>query len=358
MYHKNPSPSKHLAVPNLTNEKLRRYSGLLAFLTSSTFLISIAAFSSVLLGSASLTYAQTTTQPTSPASAQPLPFADTPKALLNAEVLAEFPPKTFLENLVREADESITFTSHEEGRLYRLKPGGVPQTLATISGKTTGIATTDEGNFVVSAFSANGAAAVFLISKDGTIMREVAIPDAIFLNGVTRAPDGDYLIADSFKGVIWKFQARTGTAQVWLDDPALRRANDKIPTPGANGVKISGNFLYVTNTNARTLMRFPMSQGRASGPAEILKTNVNLDDFTIDSKGTIYSTTHTLHSLVRIDQNGDMRMIGDLSSGMAGSTAVVLDEARGELFVTTNGGMLRPPEGGAQTGKLIRVKLR
>lgn len=287
----------------------------------------------------------------------PLPFKDVEKSLRAFEVVAEFPKLTFLENLVLTDDGSVVFTSHEEGRVYILREGSEATVLATISGKTTGIASLDGDGYIVSAFAADRSAAVFVIDNQGRTSGEFKLPDATFLNGIAPAGNGNYLIADSYKGVIWMFNIADGKARVWLDDPALKRLSEMNPAPAANGVKIFGPHVYVTNTQAKTLLRFALKNGVPVGAVELVKSNVLLDDFALDSRGTVYAATHTFNSLVRIDPDGRMAILADLSSGMAGSTAVALDEARGLLYVTTNGGMLRPPEGGLQTGKLVRIYL-
>jgi hypothetical protein len=120
----------------------------------------------------------------------------------------------------------------------------------------------------------------------------------------------------------------------------------------------SSGFVYASNTAKQLLIKIPVIDGNAGKP-EVVKREIGLDDFDFDSSGNLYGATHVYNSLVKGAPDGKVTIIGEIDQGMAGSTAVAVRTISGqsELFVTTNGGMSMPPEGGIQSGKVINVKL-
>jgi len=89
-------------------------------------------------------------------------------------------------------------------------------------------------------------------------------------------------------------------------------------------------------------------------------TNINLDDFAFDEKGNLYGSTHVYNNVVRIDPERRTTIIAGLDQGVAGSTAVAFGRSAHDLhalYVTTNGGMSSPPDGGIQPGRVVRLEV-
>jgi len=185
------------------------------------------------------------------------------------------------------------------------------------------------------------------------------LPGGQFPNGVVRLAAGRYLVADSYRGVIWDVDSGKKTAAIWLEHEWLSRADANNPTPAANGMKLFGSALYVSNTARQLLLRIPVVGG-AAGMPQLLMKDIGLDDFAFDDAGVVYGATHVYNSLVRITPQGAVSIMAGLAQGMAGSTAVAASKGPGKgvtLFVVTNGGLSLPPEGGVQTAKVVRVEV-
>jgi sugar lactone lactonase YvrE len=287
-------------------------------------------------------------------------FAHVPVRSLPARTVAELPPNTFLENLVVDAQGIAYVTSHVDGVVYRFRNDGRLEVFARVPGKIAGIALQPPRGLLVAGADARGIATVFAVSSDGSVSVAGALPDAVFLNGMARLKDDAYLIADSYKGAIWRFDARSGRSTEWLAHPLLTRADTANPTPAVNGLKVSGGKVWLSNTARQTLLSVDVdAQGRAGEP-RVVRERINIDDFVVERDGTLYGTTHVYNSLVRIAPDGALSTVALAEQGMTGSTAVAFGRAPGErrkLYVTTNGGMFMPPPEGVQPARLVRVDL-
>jgi hypothetical protein len=297
----------------------------------------------------------------SPALAQTLPpiYAQARVELARATTLSELPKGTFLENIAADRTGTLFVNSHLDGTVYRIDPAGRRSEWAKVDGTIAGIALNPDGSALVSGWIKGVDPAVFTIDPKGKSALLMRLPGAQFPNGVVRLSEGRYLIADSYRGVIWDVDSGKKAASVWLEHESLTRADASNPTPGANGVKVFGGALYVSNTVRRLLIRVPIVNGTAGSPQTLMK-DIGLDDFDFDDDGVLYGTTHVYNSVVRVAPNGDLSVIAGLMQGMAGSTAAVVVKARdgkAKLFVVTNGGLSLPPEGGLQTAKLLQVEL-
>lgn len=292
------------------------------------------------------------------AHAQELPplFQKASRSVTAVEVIASFPTGTFLENLVTTPAGDLYVTSYEEGILYKIATGKKPAVFAKLPGNVAGIVREQRGSFLLTGKNERQQQVVYRVGKKGDREATFVFPDALFLNGITSLSGDSFLIADSYRGVIWLLDARSGKKSVWLDSPLLTRDDDKNPTPGANGVKVYKDKILVTNTQRHTLVSVPLLNGNKPGTPTVQLTGVNLDDFAADTNGNLYATTHIYDSIVRIGSKGDMQIIAD---GIFGTTSAQFGQGanRDYLYVTTNGGMSFPPKNGVQKAQVVRLKI-
>lgn len=289
-------------------------------------------------------------------------FRLAPEALLPSKVVATWPEKSFLENILALSSGDLLVNSYFDGIVYRFRRDGTYSVFAKTGGKIAGIAQIPRGGYVVSGWTDQGAACVYEVSKDGTAVKPYTITGGMFPNGVEHLKGDRFLIADSYAGLIWEYRASNHKATVWKEDAAFARANLKDQTPGINGIRIHGRYLYVSNTNAHKFYRIRLGQGLTPvGGPELLASDVNFDDFAIDKMGNVYATTHILNSVQKLTPKGELTTIAGLAQGLAGSTSAVFGRTRSTrnvLYVTTNGGLSSPPPGGAQPGKVVQITIK
>lgn len=287
-------------------------------------------------------------------------FADTPRQIAAAKTTAEFPANTFLENIVVDEKGDFFVSSYEEGRVYRVKPSGAKSEFARVKGKIAGIAFDKKGNLIISGVTEEKKAAIFRVDKTGATEVLATLGDAIFLNGVTVLSGDKFLIADSYKGAIWLFDAQTKKAEIWLADENLARTDLKNPTPAVNGLKIFKSTLYATNTQQQKIFRIPILTGNKAGKPALFADKINGDDFAFDKNGNLFVTTHVYNNVVKITPDGKtMTIIAAENEFVTGDTSLVFGRGKDKnaIFVVTNGGMSNPPPGGVQTAKIVRLEI-
>ncbi len=238
-------------------------------------------------------------------------FVSTPRMLVPAKTIAEFPKNTFLENIVVDESGMMFITSFEEGKIYRVTPTGEKSEFAAIPGTIAGITFDRKKNLLVTGWADKKTPSVFRVSPSGTVETLTALDGAMFPNAITPLKGDTYLIADSYKGVIWAFDAQTKKYQVWLDDPALTRADNKNPVPAVNGLKVFKNTLYTTNTQRQHIFRVPVLPNGKAGVPQLFVEKINGDDFALDGSGNLYVATHFYNSVVRITPDKKVTVIAD-----------------------------------------------
>jgi sugar lactone lactonase YvrE len=255
---------------------------------------------------------------------------------------------------------ALFVTSLEDGKIYKIALDGAKSQFAKIEGKIAGIVFDRKGDLLVTGWAGGKTPSVFRVSASGAVETLTAIYGAMFLNGITRLDGDKFLIADSYKGAIWVFDAKTRKYSVWLEDALLARSDSSNPFPAVNGLKRFGNMLYVTNTERQKLLRIPiLTKGKAGNP-EVFVDKINGDDFAIDAKGNLYVTTHVYNNVVQVAPDGKIKVIAESGEGVTGSTALAFSrdkKDRQAIFVVTNGGMSLPPKDGVQPAKVVRLAI-
>jgi putative intracellular protease/amidase/sugar lactone lactonase YvrE len=282
--------------------------------------------------------------------------------LASARTVAEFPVKTFIENIGIDESAEMFVSSLEEGTVYRLADGRSTATAQV--DKAAGLAFDHSGRLLIGSSVGSKATGIYRLGPNGVEM-VVSMPDAVFLNGLTHLTGSRCLVADSYKGLIWEVDVAAGSHRIWIEHPALATNADPFHPmpqyfPGVNGIKLYGGEVYASSTQQQKLVRIGLNNDSSAGTLEVWMTNINLDDFAFDEKGNLYGSTHVYNSVVRIDPERRITIIAGLDQGVAGSTAVAFGRSGHDLhalYVTTNGGMSSPPDGGIQPGRVVRLEV-
>lgn len=290
----------------------------------------------------------------------PVIFANTPVEIVSSRLIAKFPANTFLESIAIAPDNTLFITNHFEGKIIRIGQDQIPAVHAAISGKATGLAFLHNHDLLLTGWDEQGLSAIFKVSPDGVVETLLTAPEAIFLNGLTHLAGNRYLIADSYRGAIWEFDAAQSSIRVWLENALLARTSTDQERPAVNGLKIFGDVLYASNTEKQHIVQIPIVASGQPGEPTIFINQVNIDDFAFDLSGNLYGTTHIYNSVIKITPDSKVIAIAQAEQGMAGSTALAFGRAehdRTSLYVITNGGMSRPLPTGVESAKVICLEV-
>jgi DNA-binding beta-propeller fold protein YncE len=217
--------------------------------------------------------------------------------------------------------------------------------LPAATGSVEGLTLGPDGNIYVPTFGANtggfftsGNAALFVISPNGKIVRQVTIANSsphmlglrfnpvtgalwvldfgagrvlnvdpqtgssnpltgtipgAGLNALTFDKAGNGYVSDSFLGKIYQIppQGVSGIPPTWSSDALLGPGTGLTPPFGANGVEFSndGKTLFVANTAFHQIIKIPVKSDGTADTASIFVTGINAPDgIAIDSNDNIW----------------------------------------------------------------------
>lgn len=177
------------------------------------------------------------------------------------------------------------------------------------------------------------------------------IPEAGLLNGLAALNSDIILSADSRPGLIWRVDVNSGRYFIAIEDPALELPANSTSPAGINGLRISGDYAYFTNTAQQLFGRVRIdSEGTAAGPVERIAGGFAMDDFTILPDGTAYLVTSNQNTINRVSPDGTVTTVAGMADSLAlgGGTSCQFGktpEDRDILYVSTSGDRSSPING-------------
>lgn len=282
-------------------------------------------------------------------------------ALAPSEVIATWPRGSFAENLAVDTEGMIHVSLHTDRAVVRVDPATrAVSPLATYPTPVAGVVFGADGTLYVSGGQpGTPGGVIWATGRDGSVRRLADLPDAAFLNGMALHPDGRLLVAESIGGRVYAIDPASGAVTVWIGDERLR-APLADGTPGANGIKLSGGYAYISVTARDMVVRTRLDRDGTPGAIEPWAERLRADDFAIGVDGALFIATHPAHSLVRLALDGTRITLAEAGQGMVGATAVAFgrtDADRRSVYVTTTGGTMTVPANRLEPAKLVRVEV-
>ena len=271
------------------------------------------------------------------------------------EVVAEWPPGTFLENLALDSDgESWLVTSPLNHTVYRVRADGTTQTAAEFDQSVTGIVSHPQGPLV--AVGTQGQRGWRLHRLTEAAAQAVCeLQGVVAANGMTWA-EGRLLVVDSQRSVVLAVDTEAATSSVWLEHPLLTPLRPESPLPGINGIAVHDGWVVMSSSDRGLLLRVPSESPQPSRDLEVLAERLTGDDLTVMPDGRIMVATHTYHSVLCLYPDGRREDVAGHDQGVAGPTAVAVGpESTPALYVSTSGGLLSPPGDAIEPARLLRL---
>jgi streptogramin lyase len=165
----------------------------------------------------------------------------------------------------------------------------------------------------------------------------------VFLNGATRldAVPKTLLIADSVVGSMWEVNVKTRSYKLGVQIPELARLGAAQQPVGVNRIKVHDGYLYFTNLGKGTLGRVLVNtvSGAVTGPANVLVSGIQPDDFTIGRGGSAWIVQSVINTLSVLLRDGTVvDVLGSANELTIGGPTASLFGKKDQLFCTTNGG--------------------
>jgi putative intracellular protease/amidase len=280
---------------------------------------------------------------------------------VTAEVLVRWPRGTFVENVTLLPPDLLAISIHSANCIeLRHRDSGTLVATIELPQSPTGIVAVGDSLYLLTSEPGQSPATLYRWRAGSDLVAVLQIGGAKFANGLTRVGADRLLAADSILGCIHDLDLTARRARTWLEHPLLTKSSGYPYLPGINGIRRHRDAIYCTNTERAVVLRIALLPDGTPGELSVLAENLRGDDFAIDTKGALYLATHIENSLVRLEPNGTRTAIAGAAEGMAGSTAVALDDRAalpGAAYVTTTGGILGPVDGGLQEAKLVRLRI-
>lgn len=289
-------------------------------------------------------------------------LAKLPRELVSTTTVATFLPLTFLQNLVVLSNGDIVVNNAFDGRIWRVYSNGSSKLVGQYPGQAFSIAESPENGYIVVGLKFDGVVAAFHILESGEMNLLVDIEGAVFPNGLESLDGGRYIFADSIRGIIWEINYWERNFSVYLQDELLTpKPKPDVWQPGANGVRIFENKLFISSTNRRLLLSVELCDGKPiAGTLKIVKEKIFVDDFDFDEAGNLYIATHPLNVVQRMTPNGSISVIAGVEEGIRGNTACRFGRKSGDeksLYAVVDGGIFNIGSDGLKPASVLRLQV-
>ncbi|KAI0469911.1 NHL repeat-containing protein [Xylariaceae sp. FL0804] len=182
------------------------------------------------------------------------------------------------------------------------------------------------GNFTLTDGATAGSWAIRKVdfnagSSTPAVSTIATLPDAEFLNGLTKLDDDNLLMGDMTQGLIYKLVVSTGEYNVVAQDASMEPAADAPLPAGIDGVRYHGGFIYFSNIYGKTFNRVAVdsTSGSPTGAVENIFENISADDFAFSTDGSAYVATNADNTVVKVTTDGKVTVVADVT----GATSVV-----------------------------------
>ncbi|OIJ68524.1 SMP-30/gluconolactonase/LRE family protein [Streptomyces mangrovisoli] len=204
-----------------------------------------------------------------------------------------------------------------------------PATPVIGSAIATGIARAHDGTLYVGYATGTRATGIWRIAPGGGRPRQIAeLPPNGLPNGLVLDERRHVLYAaDSALGMVWRIPQRGGTPTAWARATAL----DPLPAPpasgfGANGIKLHGDAVWVSNTDRGTLLRIPVRDDGSAGRIETRATGLDgIDDFAFPGHGeNVLAALNPSSRLALVRPDGSHTIVLTGDDGLSNPTSVAV----------------------------------
>lgn len=288
-----------------------------------------------------------------------LAMPSTVAAAVHVVEVTSFPVGAWLENFAVRPNGQLLVTRLDVPEVWSVDPfTGRQQLEARFPGATSTLGITEvehdvfavaTGNFTTATASTTpGTYSIWCLDARTAKARKAAdVPQAAFIDGLATLSEESVLAADSFLGVVYRVDLRTGTSSAALSGTAYEPPPPPANPLGVNGIRIPGSSsLFFTNTGAGTFARVRIHKnGTAASAVETIAQDLELpDDFAFSTSGDVsYLAINQLRSIVTVSlANGATTQVagGSNSTDFGTPTAVQFGRTvydRKTLYVTTGG---------------------
>ena len=165
---------------------------------------------------------------------------------------------------------------------------------------------------------------IWRVSPHGSARRIAALPADGIPNGMALDRHGYLYVADSLLSVIWRVSIPGGGVVAWAAGPQLAPGGGL----GANGLKLHDGAIWVSNTQAGTLLRIPIRANSSPGPIQTVAVGLpGIDDFAFTGPGAnapILAAINRFSTVVLIRPGGSQQTVLTAADGLSNPSAIAV----------------------------------
>ena len=214
--------------------------------------------------------------------------------------------------------------------LATLPPVADPDTPVVGAALVTGIARADDGTLYVNYATGTEKTGIWRIDRHGGAPRQIAtLPPNGFPNGLALDERrGVLYAADSVLGTVWRVSLKSGRRTAWATGAALQPGTGPNAAGiGVNGLRLHHDAVWVSNTDAGTLLRIPVRRDGSAGQIQIrAKGLAGIDDFGFVERhhDTVLAALNTASEVALVRPDGTHTVVLTQDDGLSNPTSVAV----------------------------------
>ena len=213
-------------------------------------------------------------------------------------------------------DREGVWTSDDRGGIARVTADGLAELRGSRVGQPNGFCRTEDGSFVVAGLKKN---TVFRIDRGGgvsVVLDRIGGKPLGMINAAWVDANGRIWVSVMAKRVSWRkaFDGKPDGYIILIDGGQARVVAEGLHLPNELKVHPDGRHLYIVESLAKRVVRYPIQPNGDLGPLEVfgpadLGHGAIPDGFAFDADGNVWVTLITRNAIVVIDAGGALHTV-------------------------------------------------